>query len=346
MYRRLFTACLLIISTGCASQGIHRDAARASSTEINLLAMGDWGRGSPLQKTVATSMSKYVVSTHEPFSACLLAGDNFYVPLASTSDPNWRLVFEQMYDSRILDFPFYASFGNHDYKNPKEVPADKHEIELAYTRQHPESRWKFPAQWYRVDLPATHPLVSILMLNSNKPNLSDAEWNQQLAFIDRELADRHGATWILACAHHPLFSNGAHGDNGVLQTSWGPLFQKHHLDFYIAGHDHDLQELQIPSFSTTFLMVGGGGATTRPMLRDNRGPFSDPHVGFTHLHFTPTLATITYVSGLDASVLHELTRTPTGQIRIVKHGPVIPATTKKLQTIQGLDQSAPSNHSR
>jgi hypothetical protein len=284
-------------------------------------------------------MSRYVTSTKAPFSACLLAGDNFYVPLASTNDPNWKRVFEDMYDPKTLNFPFYASFGNHDYQNPKDIPARKNEIELAYAKEHPESRWKFPSLWYRVDLPnKDHPLVSVLMLNSNQPYLTPAQWQDQLAFIDRELADRHGATWMLACAHHPLFSNGAHGDNGVLQTQWGPLFQKHHLDFYLAGHDHDLQHLQFPTLTTTFLMVGGGGASTRPMLRDTRGPFSTPHVGFTHLRLTPTLATITYVNGLDASPLHQFTRTPSGSLTITHQGPLTPATPKKLQTIQGLDQ--------
>jgi hypothetical protein len=333
---RLRIAALLLVSIATACNA----AARSGADEVDLLAMGDWGRGSPLQKNVADSMAKYVGSLGGSVDGCLLAGDNFYVPLASTKDPNWQRVFERMYDPKALDFPFYVSLGNHDYQNPKGVHAVKNEVELAYAREHPESRWKFPALWYRVDFPdKDHPLVSVLMLDSNKPYMSDAQWAEELAFIDRELADRRGATWMIACAHHPLFSNGAHGDNGVLQTQWGPLFQEHKLDFYVAGHDHDLQQLQIPSLSTTFLMVGGGGATTRPMLRDNRGPFSDPHVGFTHLRLTKALATVTYVSGLDATPMHQFTRTPGGELSITRKGPVIRATSKKLQTIQGLDQN-------
>jgi hypothetical protein len=336
MHRRLAALAVILIAAGCATCTA---VAETPAPEVNLLAMGDWGRGSPLQKTVATSMADYVSSVNEPFAACLLAGDNFYVPLASTKDPNWQRVFEKMYDPKTLDFPFYATFGNHDYQNPKDVPAAKNEIELAYAKEHPESRWKFPALWYRVDLPnKDHPLVSVLMLNSNKPFLTPAQWDEQLAFIDHELADRRGATWMIACAHHPLFSNGAHGDNGVLQTTWGRLFQEHHLDFYVAGHDHDLQQLQLPNLTTTFLMVGGGGATTRPMLRDSRGPFSDPHVGFTHLRLTPTLATVTYVNGLDGTILHQFTRTSDGALHVTHAGPVVHATTKPLQTIQGLDQ--------
>jgi tartrate-resistant acid phosphatase type 5 len=181
-------------------------------------------------------------------------------------------------------------------------------------------------------------VVSVLMLNSNRPKFTDAQWGEQLAFIERELADRKGATWMVACAHHPLYSNGSHGDNGVLQTQWGPLFRKHKLDFYVAGHDHDVQHLQLPEYKTSFLLVGGGGATTRPMRRDNRGPYSQAITGFTHLTFTPELATITFVSGLDSSVLHQFNRTPSGRTKITVKGMTTAATTKPLQVIQGVDQ--------
>src|SRR3954471_7366046 len=85
--------------------GLASTAVRAASPEreqVNLLAMGDWGRGNSLQKTVAGTMAKYVTSLDKPVDGCLLAGDNFYVPLASTKDPNWGLVFEKMYDAKKL----------------------------------------------------------------------------------------------------------------------------------------------------------------------------------------------------------------------------------------------------
>ena len=78
------------------------------------------------------------------------------------------------------------------------------------------------------------------MLDSNKDLLGPEQWNQELKWIEAELS-RPRKTWMIACAHHPLFSNGDHGDIGVLQNTWGELFQKHKLDFYLCGHDHDVQ---------------------------------------------------------------------------------------------------------
>src|SRR5438045_1796443 len=87
---------------------------------VNILSMGDWGMNNPTQRTVARTLSTYIPASHRTFSGIFLLGDNFYVPLAGVNDPLWQTMFEKMYDSRALSFPFYAALGNHDYKN-KEV---------------------------------------------------------------------------------------------------------------------------------------------------------------------------------------------------------------------------------
>ena len=142
-----------------------------SQPAVNLLAMGDWGSNAGPQKQVASTLSNFVEQSGQHFDGMLLAGDNFYTNLASTSDPMWQSMFEEMYDPKTLDFPFYVSLGNHDYQNGKNI------IELNYAREHPESRWKMPGNYYRVDLPKDHPLVTIFMLDSNQQVLSPADWN-------------------------------------------------------------------------------------------------------------------------------------------------------------------------
>ncbi len=230
---------------------------------------------------------------------------------------------------------------------------------MDYSLEHPGSRWKLPARWYRVDLPlgAAHPLVTILMLDSNKDSLGTVRWNAELAWLEQELQSvRTGAAvtdagfselaaaneghprWLLCCAHHPLFSNGAHGDNGVLQTTWGKLFQRYHVDFYICGHDHDLQHLQVPGYDTTFLLVGGGGGGTRPMRRDNRGPFSRTSRGFLHLRLTPDHAVGRFVDE-KGDELHLFDRDRAGKADVVFTTGTQKATTQPLKLIQGLDQA-------
>src|SRR5439155_15709122 len=238
-------------------------SADARASEVNLLAMGDWGSNGPDQRAVAATMKSYLQHTGRKFDAMLLAGDNFYVPLENIFDPKWRSMFEDLYDPSVFDFPFYPVMGNHDYRNTNFL------IELAYSKSNPRSRWKFPARWYRVDLPArppdaaaaddAEPLVTVIMLDSDMPVVGDVEWKRELDWLKKELAKPRAAKWLVCVAHHPLFSNGDHGDNGILQRTWGPLFEKAGVDFYICGHDHDVQHLELVPRYPSFLMVGGGG---------------------------------------------------------------------------------------
>jgi tartrate-resistant acid phosphatase type 5 len=290
--------------------------------------MGDWGEGKPAQKNVADAMAKYVAARKTPFAALLSAGDNFYVPLSGVEDPAWQTLFEQMYDAKRLDFPFYAALGNHDYDQ------NKYLIELAYARQNPQSRWKLPARWYRVDLPAKEPLVTALMLDSDQPNLTAIEWALEKKFIAEELA-RPRAPWTICVAHHPLFSNGAAADNGVLQKDWGAVFEKEHVDFYLCGHDHNLQHLEVKGWKESFVLAGGGGAHAHPLIRDNRGPFSRTVYGFVHFDVTPDLATVRYV-GADGATLHEFTRTKAGEVKVTLTTPSDAAIDNPLEAIQGL----------
>jgi hypothetical protein len=243
-------------------------------------------------------------------------------------------MFEEMYDPKVLDFPFYASLGNHDYEELTPGGMRKWQIEMAYAKAHPRGRWKLPAHWYRVDFPnrAPEPLVSVLVLDSYKDGVGEAAWAQQLAWLKGELEQPRKATWIVAIAHHPLFSNGRHGDIGVLQREFGSLFQQHGVDLYICGHDHDLQHLEVPGFKTSLMLVGGGGASTRPMQNDVRGPFSRSTQGFADLNFTRVRVLVRYV-GTDGSVLHAFERTRDGKVTVLETTPsdaAVPLTLKEL----------------
>ena len=301
-------------------------APSVALAEVNLLAMGDWGSNKAPQKEVASALSDYVQKSGKKFDGILLAGDNFYTPLTGTSDPLWQTLFEQMYDPKVLNFPFYAALGNHDYQGGKA------EIERAYAREHPESRWKMPARYYRVELPEKDPLVTVLMLDSDRQVMNDADWNAETYWITQELAKPRTSKWLVCVAHHPLFSNGNHGDNGVLQNTWGPLFMKYKVDLYICGHDHDLQHLEIPNTTTSFILVGGGGQGIRPMRVDVRGPFSKSSYGFASLHFSPEAMTVQLISK-DLEVLHEFRRTPDRRVEVlesVKSDVATPRTPKSV----------------
>jgi hypothetical protein len=310
--------------------------------QVNLLAMGDWGSGDKEQKTVAKALARYVDETGVQFNGLLSLGDNFYVTLKDEEDYQFQSLFEDMFDARRINFPFYAAFGNHDYDK------NKAKIEMAYAARHPDSRWKIPARWYRVDLPPEAPLVTVLMLDSNKPHMSADDWLRQMDWMAEQLAQVQSLPgtskrWTVACAHHPLFSNGAHGDNGVLQVHWGPIFKKYKLDFYVCGHDHDLQQLEMPGWPTSFVIAGGGGKRPTKMRRDLRGPFSKSINGFSHLLFTPDRATVQFVSGgsggaaSQPTIVHQIQRTPDGRVTVLLKGGNDKASTRPLRVLLGLD---------
>lgn len=246
--------------------------------QVNLLLLGDWGDASRAQKAVADEMANCARHLDRRCDAVLMLGDNFYKPVTGVDDPAWQSTFEQMYRSDWLAMPFYALLGNHDYKN------DQDTIQLEYARQHGQSRFKMPSRWYRLDLPARDPIVTVLMLDSNFAELGPEQWNQQSRWLADELTKPRLAPWLVAAAHHPLYSDGRYGDNARLQKDWLPLFDHAGLDFYVCGHDHNLQHLEIPGHSFSSLISGGGGAAeTHDISRCDRGPFAVERHGFHRL---------------------------------------------------------------
>ena len=312
---------ILAVGLGC---GAPRTAAAAAAApkppkEVNLLAMGDWGQVGPNQARVAATMEKHVRSAGRTFDAMLTAGDNFYVKLTGVDDPRWRTMFEDLYNPNVLNFPFYVALGNHDYEELTPGGVRKWEIEMDYAKANPDSRWKLPARWYRVEFPAgdDDPLVTVLVIDTYKTQVGEAAWAEQLSWLKGELDRPRKSKWLVAIGHHPLFSNGDHGDNGVVQRDLGSLFQESDLDLYICGHDHDLQHLELPKWKMSFLLVGGGGAATRPVRVDSRGPFSRAAYGFGDLSFAPDLMTAKLV-GLGGVTLHQFTRTRGGKVKVIE----------------------------
>lgn len=271
--------------------------------EVHLLAMGDWGIEGGEQPRVAEAMAAYVAKSKARFDAVMLAGDNFYGEPKDVNDPQWKNLFERMYDPKRLPMPFYAALGNHD------VPTA--EVQLEYAKKNPASRWKMPARWYRVDFPEDKPLVTLLMLDSNIDK--DAG---QLKWLEEQLSKTVNIPWMIVCAHYPLFSNGIYGDNDGLIAGWGKMFQKYKPDFYVCGHDHNLQHLELKEWSTSFLVAGGGGAGVYPMRRDDRGPFSRSLNGFAHLHLEEAKAVVRFLDG-DGREVHVFERSAKGEVRVV-----------------------------
>jgi tartrate-resistant acid phosphatase type 5 len=290
----------------------------APEPQVNLLVVGDSGFGQPEllsdQQNTASAMAAYAGKAPFTFDAALVCGDNFKVRLTGPDDPQFRKGFEEMYDAKALNMPFYAVLGNHDY----EYGAAAAELEHRTTR--PASRWKMPAHWYRLEFPMAEPLVTVLMLDSNRESVGKEQWQAQLRWLEEELAKPRKSVWLLCLAHHPLFSDGQHGDASALHSAWGRLLKKYKVDFYLSGHDHVLQHLQLPDWPSTFIVSGGGGENTKHPITGKRGPFIRATHGFAVLRFGTRSARVSLIDATGA-VLHAFERDLSGDIRIISTTP-------------------------
>jgi hypothetical protein len=340
---RIWTAILatLLVQAGCAAEAerpaIAEPDSRPASTqpadELNLIAMGDWGEDTAAEREVAAAMASFAGTDqdHGTLKAALLCGDNFYFKLTGIDDLRWHTLFEKMDDPRRLDFPFYACLGNHDYDG------NNLQIELAYARQHPESRFKLPSEWYRVDVPKDKPMATIIFLDSNKENMSELQWNRQVQWLDKQLAGPR-ARWTICVAHHPLFSNGFFWGNGPLQHDWGTLFQKYKVDFYLCGHEHDVEHMEIPKWFTSFVIDGGGGAHPHPLSRDDRG-FSREAFGFVAFDLTPDQAIVRFI-GTDGKPMHVFQRSKAGEVKVLETTANTPRTNPLKAYLQMKNEKA------
>jgi diadenosine tetraphosphatase ApaH/serine/threonine PP2A family protein phosphatase len=118
--------------------------------------------------------------------------------------------------------------------------------------------------------------------------------------------------------HHPIFSNGPHGDHKVLIADWEPLLRKHKVDLYLAGHDHDLQHLEFEGHPTSFVCSGAGGADLYDLKipESQRGPFAEKVYGFSHLEILPSQIAIRHIAA-DGRVVHGFTKSSGGAVKLL-----------------------------
>jgi len=298
------------------------------SSAVDLLMIGDWGydRHHEAQSRVAARMRKYAQKHRLQTQSLLMLGDNWYGELAGgAQSPRWQMQFEAMYPPEVFDCPAYAILGNHDYQN---WPESKVDAELEYARKR-KTRWTMPARWYRFEFPQKTPLITFLALDSNMPfpdgsssrgrdfTLTPQQQAEQLAWLETELKRSRTTPFLVVMGHHPVYSDGKHGDHPILVRDWDPLFRKHKVDLYLAGHDHDLQHLEFEGHPTSFFLSGGGGADLYDLKIDpsKRGPYAQRVYGFSHLAVTEREMTLRHLDS-DGGVLHAFTRTAEGKVRI------------------------------
>jgi tartrate-resistant acid phosphatase type 5 len=305
----------------------------SDTAAAELLVLGDWGYDDQTaQAQVAAGIATYARQHSVRAQAMLMLGDNWYGELAGGAhSTRWQTQFEQMYPARDFPCPAYAVLGNHDYQR---WPESKVDAELEYARSgrngSAATRWTMPARWYRFEFPASSPSITFLALDSNMPRpdgkdkggrdftLTSQEQAEQLAWLEAELKRPRTTPFLAVIAHHPVFSDGPHGDHPVLIRDWDPLFRKYHVDLYMAGHDHDLQHLEFEGHPTSHFLSGSGGADLYSLKIEppQRGPYAQKVYGFSHISVTARQMTLRHLDQ-NGRTLHAFTKTPEGKITIL-----------------------------
>ena len=77
----------------------------------------------------------------------------------------------------------------------------------------------------------------IAVLDSTLAVSDPREARRQADWLDAALAQTR-AGWKLVMFHHPVYPSHPWRDTPVLRDHWVPVFDKHHVDLVLQGHDH------------------------------------------------------------------------------------------------------------
>jgi len=178
----------------------------------------------------------------------LFSGDGVTLGPVQTEWDQW---FKQA-EPVLKSVPMLLAHGNHEvnavnYFSQFAMPGDE--------------------EYYGVDYGPMH----VTVLNDTPPNPNEIAM-KGATFLDSDLtaADTANAPWKFVMHHQPMWSACAgHGSNLTLQSTWGPIIDKHKVDVVFNGHDHDYERTKpmrgtaaqaTPADGTVFIVAGSAGA--------------------------------------------------------------------------------------
>jgi len=302
-----------IISTNLYSQSADERSNKLTLGEksLNFLVLSDWGRDGIADTTKKTpgqlKVAKQLGITAGEINAAFVVtcGDNFHGHgVNSSTDPFFKVNFENVYTNKSLMIPWYITLGNHDYEGNVEA-----ELEYAKTSK----RWIEPARYYSFTKKLTDSTDVLFLIIDSSPfiqeynNEKDAHHIKgqntalQLHWCDSILCNSK-AKWKLAFYHHPAYSaSSTHGSTKEIQNLFVPLFDKYKVDACFSGHDHDMQHSR-PDNSTVEYIGTGGGSETRPVGKADFTKYSNASLGFSVVSLTQNKMRLCFVNELGEQI--------------------------------------------
>lgn len=284
---RLILAPLVFCLLAFAQAGRTIGVIHPEDTPLHAVAFGDFGYKDDDSALADVADAIYRLHQRAPLDLGLTLGDNFYPRgVKSLDDPHWQNEWHRHYDR--LGIPFYATLGNHDYDGNPQMQVD-------YTAHPGNKSWRMPHRYYTF----TAGPVRFFALDTDEGTIGffkTKPWSDtQRDWLAAELAKPTTAPWTIVYGHHPIYSDGHHGDSTRLRQKLLPLLKLHKVDAYLAGHEHEMQHLEIDGIQ--FFIAGGGGKDTR-RARAIRGTCAAGANGFLELEASKTQLTLRLV-GVD-----------------------------------------------
>ncbi len=230
-----------------------------TSKPLRFIALGDTGTGNEDQVQTAKAVREVCAEAGCDF--LLLLGDNFYPRgVESVDDSKWKTHFEDLY--RPLNKPVFAVLGNHDVKGDSLA-------QVMYSLKSPI--WRMPNFEYAFQLgPA-----QFFAVNTECNPLAGHTLYEQI----QEASD---APWRFVFTHRPLYGSGTHGDaDWILRVLWQTFLQDS-IDFYLSGHNHELEHLRQNEDATEYIVSGAGGRHYRSEKEKQKKQMSVAHSQFSY----------------------------------------------------------------
>ncbi len=250
---------------------------------VSIKLVGDIGlrgnRQAQVAKIIGYSVRESKRNNQHPL--VLVVGDWVYPRGPSEDSPNEIKRIQNSVLNNYFDLTKKCSvrgvLGNHEYGDNQKAADPSVFINLAKQYNMTVDRYG------RHSIHSKHFIVELYSIDSTTIAVDD----QQVEWIIQELTEslnreqEHGKkTWRLVVSHHPIVSFGLHqGETNYL----GSLFDTQSIDFWLSGHEHDIEIIaQGPNNPPT--LVSGTGSTQREIEQNQKAAYMTNECGFLELN--------------------------------------------------------------
>ncbi len=187
----------------------------------------------------------------------IFLGDNFYPNgVNSINDIKWK-----DFENLNTNCQIYSILGNHDY-----LGNVKSQIEYN------KNNWSMPYFYYK----KTFKFIDLFFIDTSilLPEFSNLNYNivksktlKEPLELSKEMIDwlkdelKKSSNLKMVIGHYPILSYGIYGVNKRLFKILYPIFKEYKVKYYISGHDHNLQIIDIVSSNFEMKQIISGATS-------------------------------------------------------------------------------------